>query len=147
MTRILFKVGIIAAAILAASTVPFVTSHAASAPAPAPAGRVFELRTYTANPGKFEAMKARFEKSILALFKKHHMEVVGFWTPTDAPNSSNTLIYILAHESRAAADKNWAAFKEDPEKIKVWAETEKDGPINLKVESVYMTSLPWSAIK
>jgi hypothetical protein len=145
MKNVLLKIGF-ACVIGAAVCLPLFTSHAASAPTPA-AGRVFELRTYTANPGKFEAMKARFQQSILALFKKHNMEVVGFWTPTDAPNSSNTLIYILAHSSREAADKNWAAFKEDPEKIRVWAETEKDGPINLKVESVYMTSLPWSPIK
>jgi hypothetical protein len=145
MKNILPKI-VIACLGLAAIGLPLVTGRAASAPTPAPA-RVFELRTYTAQPGKFEAMKARFQQSILALFKKHNLEVVGFWTPTDAPNSSNTLIYILAHASREAADKNWAAFKEDPEKIRVWAETEKDGPINLKVESVYMTSLPWSPIK
>ena len=35
--------------------------------------------------------------------------------PTDAPASSNTLIYILAHDSRDAATKSWAAFREDPE--------------------------------
>ena len=145
MKNVLIKIGI-ASIVFAAVCLPLMTSHAASAQ-PATAGRVFELRTYTANPGKFEAMKARFQKSILALFKKHNMEVVGFWTPTDAPNSSNTLIYILAHPSREAADKNWEAFKADPEKIKVWAETEKNGPINLKVESVFMTSLPWSQIK
>lgn len=119
---------------------------AASAPT-AQSGRVFELRTYTAQPGKFDAMKARFEKSILALFKKHNLEVVGFWAAADAPASSNTLIYILAHRSREDATKNWAAFMADPERLKVWAETEKDGPINLKVESVYMDSLPWSPIK
>ncbi len=146
MKNVLIKIGI-AGILLVAVCLPLMTSHAASAQPTMPAGRVFELRTYTANPGKFEAMKARFQQSILALFKKHNMEVVGFWTPSDAPNSANTLIYILAHSSREAADKNWAAFKVDPEKIKIWAETEKDGPINLKVESVYMTSLPWSLIK
>ena len=109
--------------------------------------RVFELRTYTANAGKFDAMKARFREHILPLFKKHNLTVVGFWTPADPPLSENTLIYVLAHESREAAKKNWAAFSADPVRKQVWADTEKDGPINMKVESVYMNPTDFSPIK
>jgi NIPSNAP len=109
--------------------------------------RVFELRTYTANPGKFEAMKNRFRDHILPLFKKHNLTVVGFWSPADAPASENTLIYILAHESREAAKKNWAAFSADPVRKQVWADTEKEGPINMKVESVFMNPTDFSPIK
>ena len=109
--------------------------------------RVFELRTYTAQPGKFAAMQARFKDHILPLFKKHNMTVVGFWTYADAPGSENTLVYILAHPSREAAKMNWAAFSKDPVRVKVWAETEKDGPINLKVESVFLNAVDFSPIK
>ena len=109
--------------------------------------RVFELRTYTANAGKFDAMKARFREHILPLFKKHNLTVVGFWTPADPPLSENTLIYILAHDSREAAKKNWAAFSADPVRKQVWADTEKDGPINMKVESVYLNPTDFSPIK
>jgi hypothetical protein len=124
------------------------STNAAGAPAVEQAqSRVFELRTYTANPGKFEAMKNRFRDHILPLFKKHNLTVVGFWTPADAPLSENTLIYVLAHESREAAKKNWAAFSADPVRKQVWADTEKDGPINMKVESVYMNPTDFSPIK
>ena len=109
--------------------------------------RVFELRTYTANAGKFDAMKVRFRDHILPLFKKHNLTVVGFWTPADPPLSENTLIYILAHDSREAAKKNWAAFSADPVRKQVWADTEKDGPINMKVESVYINPTDFSPIK
>ena len=109
--------------------------------------RVFELRTYTANAGKFDAMKARFREHILPLFKKHNLTVVGFWTPADPPLSENTLIYILAHDSREAAKTNWAAFSADPVRKQVWADTEKDGPINMKVESVYINPTDFSPIK
>ena len=109
--------------------------------------RVFELRTYTANAGKFDAMKARFRDHILPLFKKHNLTVVGFWTPADPPLSENTLIYILAHDSREAAKTNWAAFSADPVRKQVWADTEKDGPINMKVESVYLNPTDFSPIK
>ena len=109
--------------------------------------RVFELRTYTANPGKFEAMKARFRDHIIPLFKKHNLTVVGFWTHADPPTAENTLVYILAHESREAAKKNWAAFSADPVRKQVWADTEKDGPINMKVESVYLNPTDFSPVK
>lgn len=109
--------------------------------------RVFELRIYTAQPGKFEAMKARFREHIIPLFKKHGMEVVGFWTAADAPKSADTLTYILAFPSREAAQKSWDAFRADPERARVWAETEKDGPINLKVESMFVNPIDFSPIK
>ena len=46
--------------------------------------RVFELRTYTAKPGKIDALHARFRDHTFKLFEKHHMTVIGFWKPTDA---------------------------------------------------------------
>jgi hypothetical protein len=111
------------------------------------ANRVFELRTYTAHPGKFAAMQARFRDHIIPLFKKHNLTVIGFWTYADPPGSENTLVYVLAHESREAAKKNWAAFMTDPVRVKVWAETEKDGPINLKVDSVYLNPVDFSPVR
>jgi hypothetical protein len=109
--------------------------------------RVFELRTYIAQPGKYQAMKDRFRDHIIPLFKKHNLELVGFWAPADGPAAENTLMYVLAHPSREAAKKNWAAFLADPERKRVWAETEKDGPINLKVDSVYMNALDFSPMR
>ena len=68
-------------------------------------------------------------------------------TTAPAALSENTLIYILAHDSREAAKKNWAAFSTDPVRKQVWADTEKDGPINMKVESVYLNPTDFSPIK
>jgi NIPSNAP len=140
-TTAAIAIGMFAAGFAARGTVTSDVAYAQTS------NRVFELRTYTANPGKFDAMKNRFRESIIPLFKKHNLTVVGFWTPADAPNSENTLIYVLAHPDREAAKKNWAAFREDPVRAKVWAETEKDGAINQKVESVYMNPLDFSPIK
>ena len=56
-------------------------------------------------------------------------------------------MYVLAHQSREEAKKNWAAFLADPVRQKVWAETEKDGPINLKVESVFLNPVDFSPIR
>ena len=52
-----------------------------------------------------------------------------------------------SHQSREAAKKNWADFGADPEWQKVSAESQKDGRIVSKVESVFMDALDFSAIK
>jgi hypothetical protein len=65
--------------------------------------RFFELRTYTTAEGRLDALNARFRDHTNALFKKHGIEIIGFWTPTEGPKSKNTLIYILAYPSKEAA--------------------------------------------
>src|SRR5919206_3253109 len=77
--------------------------------------KVFELRTYTAPEGKLVDLHKRFRDHTRRIFEKHGMKSVGYWTPQDAPNSQNTLIYILEHPSRKAAKKNGAEFSADPE--------------------------------
>jgi hypothetical protein len=110
--------------------------------------RVFEMRTYTAAPGKFEALKARFRDHTLRIFEKEGMTNIGYWIPADPPNSENTLIYILAHKDREAARKSWEAFRNDPEWKKVASESQKDGPLTAKPpESVYLTPADFSPIK
>lgn len=121
---------------------------AGQAPGAAQGGRVFELRTYTAAPGKLDALNARFRDHTIALFKKHGMEVVGFWMPVDKEaGAGEKLVYILAHPSRAAAETNWKAFREDPEWVKVKAESETAGTLAPKVESVFLTATDYSPIK
>jgi len=111
------------------------------------ATRVFEIRTYTCNEGKLPDLLARFRNHTVQIFEKHGMTSIGYWVPQDAPGSQNTLIYILAHPSREAAKKNWAAFQNDPEWQKVQKESEANGKIVSNVVSVFMEATDFSAIK
>ena len=56
--------------------------------------RIFELRTYTASPGKLDALNARFREHTNALFGKHAMTVIGYFTPVEGARQKDTLIYI-----------------------------------------------------
>ena len=110
--------------------------------------RVFEMRTYTAAPGKFADLQKRFRDHTLRIFEKHGMQNVGYWVPADPPNSENTLVYILAHKSREAAKKSWADFGADPEWQKVRKESMADGvSLTTKVESVFLNPTDYSPIK
>ena len=109
--------------------------------------RVFELRTYTAHPGRLDEVVARFRDNTARIFAKNGITSVGYFTPQDAPLAGNTLVYILAHQSREAAKKNWDAFRNDPEWQKVKATTEANGPIVEKIVSVYLDPTNFSALK
>ena len=110
-------------------------------------GKVFELRTYTTNPGKLDDLNARFRDHTIGIFDNHNMKVVGFWTPTDEEHADNTLVYILEHASRAAADASWAAFGEDPQWREVAAASNANGSILAGVERSYMMATDYSLIK
>ena len=109
--------------------------------------KVFELRTYYTHPGKLDALKTRFREHTNRIFANHGMQIVGFWAPTDTPDSENTLIYIISHASREQAKLNWQAFINDPQWQKVFADSRKDGPIVSKVDSVFMQATEFSPIK
>lgn len=112
------------------------------------AARVFEMRTYYAAPGKMDELHARFRDHTCGLFKKHGMELIGFWEPVDEKSGKGEkMVYILAYPSREAATASWKAFGADPEWQKARAESEKNGKLVAKVESVFLNALDYSAIK
>jgi hypothetical protein len=110
--------------------------------------RCFELRTYTASPGKLEALHARFRDHTNALFTKHGMTMVGYWVPSDADKGAeNTLVYLLAFPSRDARDKAWEAFRTDPAWIAARNASEVGGKLTEKIESLLLTATDYSPLK
>ena len=112
-----------------------------------PAQKVYELRTYYTHPGKLPDLQTRFRDHTTRIFEKHGMTNVGYWVPQDEPAHSNTLIYVLAHDSRESAKKSWDAFRNDPEWQKVRTASEANGPIVNKVDSVFMDPTDYSKLK
>ena len=110
-------------------------------------GRVFELRTYTAPDGKLGDLHKRFRDHTLRIFEKHGMTSIGYWMPEDAPLSQNTMVYLLAHPSREAARQNWKEFASDPEWKKVASESQMNGPLTSKIESVFLDPTDYSPMK
>jgi hypothetical protein len=109
--------------------------------------RVFEMRTYYANPGKMKALHDRFRNHTNKLFEKHGITLIGFWSPIDPKEAEVKMVYILAYPSKAAADKSWNDFKNDPDWKAAKAASEKDGVLVKKVDSVYLNPTDYSPIK
>jgi hypothetical protein len=139
--------------VLGASTVIFLAGLSAgsmlqSGIAHAQAAKhVFEVRTYTAPEGKLGELHARFRDHTIRIFNKHGLKSVIYLSPQDAPDSGNTLIYVLEHPSREAAKKAWADFQADPEWQKVSTESQVNGRIVTKVVSVFADPTDYSPMK
>lgn len=134
--------------LIAFATTFIMNRLALTEPTRAPARqRVFEIRTYTTEKDKLPALLARFRDHTTKLFEKHGMTNIGYWTPTDEPRSKDTLIYVLAHESRDAAKKSWQDFQSDPDWHKARDASEADGKIVTKAESTFADPTDFSAIK
>ena len=109
--------------------------------------RVFELRTYYAAEGKLSDLMARFRNHTNYLFVKHGMQLIGYWTPTEGEGAGTTLVYILAHESREAADKSWKAFVADAAWKEAAAASRKDGRLVAKIEKQWLQATDFSPLQ
>ena len=108
---------------------------------------VFELRTYTCHPGRLPALMSRFRNHTTRLFEKHGMKNVIYWTTVEEGGEQSKLVYLLTHDSADAAKRSFDAFVNDPAWIKVRDDSEKDGKIVSRLESVFLTPLPFSKIR
>ena len=109
--------------------------------------RVFELRTYTTNEGKLPALLNRFGGGETDLFEKHGMRGIGYWVPTESPRSENTLVYLLAHESREAARASWQAFGADPDWATMRDASQVDGRLVSNVEAMFLHPTDFSPVQ
>ena len=103
--------------------------------------KVFEMRTYTTAEGKLPNLNARFRDHTMRIFDRHNMENIGYWVPQETPN---TLVYIIAHDSREAAQENWGGFREDAEWPGV---AQASGVGRVQVESVFMEATDYSPMQ
>lgn len=105
---------------------------------------VYELRTYTAEPGKFADLITRLE-TVNPIFAKHGMIGVIFLAPLDEKDGAgNKVTYLLQHKSREAAGASWKAFQNDAEWQAFRAKNEASGKVVTKVDSVFLTPADYS---
>ncbi len=106
---------------------------------------VYEMRMYTAGPGKMDALLSRFAQHADALLERHHMKPITYWRPRE--NTNNILIYMIEHESVEAAERNWAEFRKDPEWQRIKAETDVNGPLAANIDRYFMDKVDLSQFK
>lgn len=90
----------------------------------------YELRVYTAQPGKRDALAKRFADRTAAIYARHGITNVGYWIPqqSDAElgiTAENTFIYIRGYPSKEERDKRLKAAHDDPEFAEVVTKQER----------------------
>ena len=119
-----------------------------------PAPGFYELRIYQAQPGKRNALAARFAARTAALYTRHGITNVGYWIPEQSDrelgiDAENTFIYIRGYPSKEERDKRLKAAHDDPEFAEVVLKQERDPNARLivKTHNIDMSpSGPQSAI-
>lgn len=106
--------------------------------------KVYELRTYHTNEGKLPALQARFREHTHDIFNRLGMKVIAYWIPTSAPEASNTLIYIIEHDSQDDAKQKWQTFINDPTWKSAYQTSIKDGPLVKNIDVVFMQKTDFS---
>ena len=105
---------------------------------------IYEIRTYYTIPGKLPDLNKRFADITIDLFKKHGLQVVGFWTEDVGEN--NKLIYMLRFNDMDHRDQAWQSFRADPNREKAFAETEKYGPLVARITNRILKPTPYSPL-
>ena len=102
----------------------------------------YEMRIYTCEKGKLNDLMKRFRNHTTKLFEKHGMTNVGYWTPLDNPEEK--LYYVMSYPNRSARDASWKAFMADTTWQRVMNESQVNGKIINKIESIFLKTTDFS---
>jgi dienelactone hydrolase len=102
----------------------------------------YEMRIYTANKGKLNDLLRRFRNHTTKIFENNGMTNVGYWTPLD--NVDEKVYYVLSYPNRAARETSWKNFMADTTWQRVAKESEINGGLVGKVESIFLQTTDFS---
>ena len=107
----------------------------------------FELRVYTAQPGKRDALAARFVNRTAAIYARHGITNVGYWIPQQSDpelgiSAQDTFIYMRGYPSKEERDKRLTAAHDDPEFGEVVTKQEQNPATKLIVKTHNIDMLP-----
>lgn len=107
----------------------------------------YELRVYTAQPGKRDALAARFASRTAAIYARHGITNVGYWIPQQSDpdlgiSAENTFIYVRGYPSKEQRDKRLKAAHDDPEFGEVVTKMERNPDTKLIVRARNIDMVP-----
>ena len=110
------------------------------------ASMIYELRVYTAMPGRLPDVLARFRDHTVEIWNGLGIRQLGYWTTAIGPDS-NALTYMLVWDSMADREAKWGKFVTDSEWVRARTASEASGPIVAKMDSSFLTPTSFSPLK
>jgi len=120
---------------------------------------VYELRIYYPHEGKLEDILKRFREHTTGLFEKHGFTNVGYWVtrPNESPSyatsiiagneGKESLLYLVSFPDMDTRNKSWEAFINDPEWVRVYEESRKEGPLVREIDQIFLNPTDFSLLK
>jgi hypothetical protein len=105
---------------------------------------LYELREYTAVPGKLPALVKRFNDHTLELFEKRGIDVVFISHTEFGENSTGEIVYLVRWDSYQQLQETWSRFLSDPEWVRVKQDSERDGPLVAAVRRRMLNTNPFN---
>ena len=107
----------------------------------------YELRVYKAQPGKRDALAARFASRTANTYARHGITNVGYFIPTQtdkelAIEAEDTFIYIRGYPSKEERDTRLKAAHDDPEFADVVIKQERDPNTKLIIKAHNIDMVP-----
>ena len=121
--------------------------------------RIYELRIYFPHEGKLDDLLTRFREHTTGLFEKHGFVNVAYWVtrPGESPSyatkiaplneGEESLLYIVSFPDMESRNRSWEAFVNDPEWIRVYEESRKNGPLVREIDQLFMDPTDFSKLK
>ena len=107
---------------------------------------IYELRTYTAMPGRMPDLNRRFREHTTKIWERRGWNMVGFWTYRHG-GPSDELVYMLAWPDVATRDQAFAEFGQDPEWIEAREASETSGPLVAHIRSDILQPTDYSPLR
>ena len=107
----------------------------------------YELRIYKAQPGKRDALAARFASRTAGIYSRHGITNVGYWIPLETDkelgiDADDTFIYIRGYPSKDERDKRLKAARDDAEFSEVVIKQERDPNARLIIKAHNIDMVP-----
>jgi hypothetical protein len=107
----------------------------------------YELRIYKAQPGKRDALAARFAARTASIYARHGITNVGYFIPLETDkelgiDADDTFIYIRGYPSKNERDKRLKAARDDAEFGEVVVKQERDPTARLIVKAHNIDTVP-----
>jgi len=107
---------------------------------------IYEVREYTPMPGRLGDAINLFKTVVIALFRRHGMELVQAGFTTIGDKSFNELVYTMRFADLADLERKWTAFLTDPDWATALTDHEQSGPLYQAIRRRVIDSSPFDAI-
>lgn len=107
--------------------------------------RYYEIQIHYAEPGRLRYLQNRYRQFALPLYRKHNIQVEGFWSPLDPKDER--IVSILSYYNKTTWLRSTKDFLRDPRWKKGIEDSESVGRLEDHTEKHFLSPTDFSQVK